>query len=153
MRNNRTLPLLIVNNTQNVMKIYRHGLVAKIVKTTEKEIKRVENISALPNVSEIDSDQINESNQFRPEIGHIIYSNNHLFAKDDTSLGQTDVVKMKINTGDNPHIKLKPYRIPLQSREIVDKAITDILDAKIIERSRSPWSFPVVIVDKKDGAK
>ena len=41
----------------------------------------------------------------------------------------------------------------MQSREIVDKAITDILDAKIIERSRSPWSFPVVIVDKKDGTK
>ena len=50
MRNNRTLPLLIVNNTQKVMKIYRHGLVAKIVKTTENKIKRVENISALPNV-------------------------------------------------------------------------------------------------------
>ena len=153
MRNNRTLPLLIVNSTQNVMKIYRHGLVAKIVKTTENEIKRVENISALPNMSEIDSDQINVSSQFRPEIEHIIYSNKHLFAKDDTSLGQTDVVKMKINTGDHSPIKLKPYRTPLQSREIVDKAITDMLDAKIMERSRSPWSFPVVIVDKKDGTK
>jgi hypothetical protein len=28
-----------------------------------------------------------------------------------------------------------------------------MLDANIIRRSRSPWSFPVVIVDKKDGSK
>ena len=28
-----------------------------------------------------------------------------------------------------------------------------MLDADIIRRSRSPWSFPVVIVDKKDGSK
>ena len=28
-----------------------------------------------------------------------------------------------------------------------------MLSAKIIERSKSPWSFPVVIIDKKDGTK
>ena len=28
-----------------------------------------------------------------------------------------------------------------------------MLDANVIRRSRSPWSFPVVIVDKKDGSK
>ena len=28
-----------------------------------------------------------------------------------------------------------------------------MLDADVIPRSRSPWSFPVVIVDKKDGSK
>ena len=28
-----------------------------------------------------------------------------------------------------------------------------MLDADVIRRSRSPWSFPVVIVDKKNGSK
>ena len=28
-----------------------------------------------------------------------------------------------------------------------------MLEAKVIRRSRSPWSFPFVIVDKKDGSK
>ena len=28
-----------------------------------------------------------------------------------------------------------------------------MLDADVNRRSRSPWSFPVVIVDKRDGSK
>ena len=28
-----------------------------------------------------------------------------------------------------------------------------MLEAKVIRRSKSPWSFPVVIVDKRDGSK
>ena len=36
---------------------------------------------------------------------------------------------------------------------VIDKAVDEMLDADVIRRSRSPWSFPVVIVDKKDGSK
>ena len=38
-------------------------------------------------------------------------------------------------------------------RQVIDKAINEMLDADVIRRSRSPWSFPVVIVDKRDGSK
>lgn len=48
---------------------------------------------------------------------------------------------------------MKPYRTLLNKRQIVDKAIDDMFDAKIIRRSNSPWSFPIVVVDKKDGSK
>lgn len=48
---------------------------------------------------------------------------------------------------------MKPYRTLLNKRQIVDKAIDDMLNAKIIRRSNSPWSFPIVVVDKKDGSK
>ena len=51
------------------------------------------------------------------------------------------------------HIKLKPYRTPFTKRPIVDKAIDDMLAANVIQPSRSPWSFPIVIADKKDGSK
>ena len=60
---------------------------------------------------------------------------------------------MQVDVCNNGPIKMRPYRIPIKNREIINKAIDDMLDADIIRRSRSPWSFPVVIVDKKDGIK
>ena len=60
---------------------------------------------------------------------------------------------MKIDTGTADPIKLRPYSKPLNNRKIIDETIDEMLDAKVIRRSRSPWRFPVVIVDKKDGSK
>ena len=60
---------------------------------------------------------------------------------------------MHIDVGVNQPIKMRPYRTPIKNREVIDKAIDEMLDADVIRRSRSPWSFPVVIVDKKDGSK
>ena len=60
---------------------------------------------------------------------------------------------MKIDTGDHLPIKLRQYRTPLNNRKIIDKVVDEMMDAKIISRSKSPWSFPVVIVNKKDGTK
>lgn len=71
----------------------------------------------------------------------------------DSELSHTDTSRMKIDTGNHPPIKLRPYRTPLNNRKVIDEAIDEMLEAKVIERSNSPWSFPVVIVDKKDGSK
>ena len=68
-------------------------------------------------------------------------------------MGQADTVKMKLDTGEHPPIKMKPYRTPLNKRAVIDNAVDEMLEAGIIRRSRSPWSFPVVVVDKKDGSK
>ena len=75
------------------------------------------------------------------------------FTTKDSELGHTDTVKMKIDTRTQQPIKLKPYMTPIQNRPVTDKAVDEMLDAKVIRRSKSPWSFPVVIVDKKDGSK
>ena len=86
-------------------------------------------------------------------IKDLIEQNSDLFVQKDTQLGHTDTVKMHIDTGDHPPIKNRPYRVPLNKRPVVDKAIGELLEAKIIERSRSPWCFPLICVDKKDGGK
>lgn len=45
----------------------------------------------------------------------------------------TDTAKMKIETGDQHQIKNRSYCVPLNKRySIVDKAITKMIDAKII---------------------
>ena len=60
---------------------------------------------------------------------------------------------MQIDVGINDPIKMRPYRTPMTNRDVIDKAIDEMLGAYVIRRSRSPCSFPVVIVDKKDDGK
>ena len=58
-------------------------------------------------------------------------------------------MKMKIDTGDHEPRKKYPYR----QRKLVYETIDEMLDAGIIEHSRSPWGFPIVLVEKRDGSK
>ena len=91
--------------------------------------------------------------QYKSKIKKLVLQNQDLFAYKDSELGHTDTAKMQIDVGNNELIKMRPYRIPIKNREVIVKAIDDMLDSEVIRRSKSPWSFPVVIVDKKDGSK
>ena len=73
-------------------------------------------------------------------IQSLINRNTELFAAKDS-----DLVTMRIDTGDHPPIKLRPYHTQLTNRPVIDKAIDEMMEAGIISRSKSPFSFPVVI--------
>lgn len=79
--------------------------------------------------------------------------NKDLFGKNDAELGQTSTIQMKIDTGNHAPIQMRSYRTPIKKRRIVGQAIYDMLDANIIRKSKYPWSFPIVVVEKKDGTK
>ena len=72
---------------------------------------------------------------------------------DGCRIGTHRYSKDEVRYGEHPPIKMKPYRTPLNKRTVIDNAVDEMLEAEIIQRSRSPWSFPVVVVDKKDGSK
>ena len=83
----------------------------------------------------------------------LVTANKDLFAAKDFQLGRTSVVQMKIDLNGHPPIKLRPYRVPLQNKPVIDKALDEMLEAGIIRKSTSNFAFPVVKVDKKDGSK
>lgn len=152
----REIPMLVVNNTDKFQTVYRHGLMARISEVSGDNIKTVCSVVTDLNKTQkgkIDFRDLNVNGEYRSEIENLIFENQDLFAAKDSELGHTDTVKMEINTGKHEPIKLRPYRTPLRNQEVVDKAIDEMLEADIIKRSKSPWSFPVVIVDKKDGSK
>ena len=92
-------------------------------------------------------------NSIGQRLKKIVLQNQDLFANKDSEVGHTDTAKMQIDVGNNEPIKMRSYRTPIKNREVIYKAIDDMLDSEVIRRSKSPWSFPVVIVDKKDGSK
>ncbi len=65
--------------------------------------------------------------------------------------GNTDRVKMTIDTGDSPPIRLSPYSVPVGIRDEVKKELDGLLKCGVIERSSSCWSSPLVPVKKSGG--
>ena len=150
-RNPRRIPIMVVNQTNKFFNLKRGTVIGKGESIQEQEIK------FLNEITEQEQSEYMSTLQVPPEhkgkLEKILSSNRDLFAQKDSELGHTSTVEMRIDTGMHPPIKNRPYRIPINKRQVVDKAIDEMLDAKIIERSRSPWSFPLVVVDKKDGSK
>ncbi|UYV66656.1 hypothetical protein LAZ67_4002457 [Cordylochernes scorpioides] len=66
-------------------------------------------------------------------------------------LGRTNLAKHWIDTEDAKPIKHKPYRVSPKERDIIKDQIDEMLKEGIIRPSSSPWSFPVILVKKRDG--
>ena len=142
--------VLLINNTNKTYKLKRGCVVGRVSSVDNGDISAINKEKHRPETSELDLSSVKVPEDHRKEVINLIQRNKDIFAKNDFDLGQTDTVKMKIDTGDHPPIRLRPYRTPLTSRPIVDKAIDDMLQAGVIERSNSEWSFPIVLVKKKD---
>ena len=60
---------------------------------------------------------------------------------------------MQVDVGDHQPIKMRSYRTPLKNREVIDKAVDEMMNANIIRRSRSPWSFLLLLWTRKTAVK
>ena len=69
-----------------------------------------------------------------------------------TNPGVTSRVDHSIDTGDHQPIHSVPFRTSPAEKQIIDTEVKKMLDAQIIQPSKSPWSSPVVLVEKKDGS-
>ena len=74
-----------------------------------------------------------------------------VFALDSSELGSTDLVMHSIDTGDTPPIKQSVRRVPFALHGTVDEMVGEMLDQGVVEPSQSPWSSPVVLVEKRIG--
>jgi hypothetical protein len=74
-----------------------------------------------------------------------------LFAWDPTQLGRTNFVQHTIDVGDSAPIKKRWYRTSRIERAFIAEEIQRMLQQGLIEKSKGPWAFPVVLVRKKNG--
>ncbi|UYV70043.1 K02A2.6-like, partial [Cordylochernes scorpioides] len=68
------------------------------------------------------------------------------------SFSTTSNVKHKIDTSDSRPIKQRPYRVSPVERRAIQTEVVKMIKMGIVQPSESPWSFPVVLVKKKDGS-
>ena len=72
-----------------------------------------------------------------------------VFSVSSQDIGQTNLVTMHVDTGDNPPICQKPYTLPLKHYSWVQQEIETLEHAGVIKKSISPWASPIVVVPKK----
>ena len=75
----------------------------------------------------------------------------HIFSKDSSDLGRTDVLRHRIDLVDDIPVKEKARRIPPNMYEELRQHLSQLLEIGVIEESSSPYSSPIVIVRKKTG--
>uniref|UniRef100_A0A7I5E5B3 RNA-directed DNA polymerase n=1 Tax=Haemonchus contortus TaxID=6289 RepID=A0A7I5E5B3_HAECO len=86
------------------------------------------------------------------ELMEVLMENEDAFAVSEKELSRTSLTEMDIDTGDNPPVKLKARPVPLSIRPMLKELLEDLQKRSIIEKSSSPWAFPIVLVEKKDGS-
>ena len=87
------------------------------------------------------------------KIRALLSNYSDVFSQGDHDIGRTDIIKHSIHTTSAAPIRQRPRRPPMGQRGELEKQVDDMLTRGIIEPSSSPWSSPVVLVDKKDGTK
>jgi hypothetical protein len=73
-------------------------------------------------------------------------------AKSLKDLGRCRVFKHKIRTVNEDPIFIPPYRKSQTEKEEINKLCDELFQAGIIRRSKSPYSFPSLLVPKPDGS-
>lgn len=76
-----------------------------------------------------------------------------VFAKNLGEMGCTEKAKMTITVTKDEIIKYMPYRMAATERDHVNRIITDLLNANIVQESESPFSSPILLVSKPNGKK
>ena len=87
----------------------------------------------------------------KQKLQKLLVENKDLFARSMEELQQTHMGEHVIITEDVHPIKKHAYRAAPRENEFIEKEINEMLKQDLIQPSTSPWSFPVVIVKKKNG--
>ena len=73
------------------------------------------------------------------------------FIKNANDIGHTTILPHTVDTGDSAPIRQGPRRLPLTKKQAAEEEVQRMLDMGVIRPSTSPWSSPIVLVQREDG--
>lgn len=88
------------------------------------------------------------------DVDNLIYEYSYVFSEaNKRRIGRISSEQCKLHLTSELPITLRPYRCTAEDQAIIDLQIDELLSKGLIRESTSPYSFPVVMVDKKDEGK
>ena len=84
-------------------------------------------------------------------IRNCVVGAHDVFALSELERGEVGEIEHKIDTGDSPPVCQPLRRVPFSVRPKIRGMVDDMLQAGVVQESKSPWASPVVLVKKKDG--
>ena len=127
---------IIYNNEHEI------PFVNAIIISTEEEKEFDETLSEIIN---------NVPESIKNEFRKLIEQNKGCMATSLSQLTTANLEPHTITTTSDKPIKLKPYKLSKDHSDILKNEIISLLNRGLIEPSHSPWSFPVLLVQKKNG--
>jgi len=82
-----------------------------------------------------------------------IRSHANIFSRSEFDIGRTDILKHRIDTGNNPPHYERLRWHPTSQLPQIDAHVEGMLCHDVIEPAASPWCSNVVMVKKKDERK
>ncbi|KAJ8385356.1 hypothetical protein AAFF_G00189770 [Aldrovandia affinis] len=84
------------------------------------------------------------------QLQQLLWENADSLTARDEDCKRTGLVQHSIDTGPAPPIRLRPYQLTLAKPQAAEEQIRNMVAARVIEPSDSPWAAPAVLVKKKD---
>ena len=86
------------------------------------------------------------------QVAQLLRDYADVFSKNECDVGRTDLVKHHIPLiPGTSAIKLNPYRQGFEKEKEIESQVQKLRELDLIEEGRGAFSFPVVLVKKKDG--
>lgn len=126
----------IINNSNGT------PLINAVIISEEEEKEFEETLNELIN---------NVPNKIQNEFRKLIEQNKRCMATSLSQLTRAKLLPHTITTTSNMPIKSKPYKLSKEHSKILKEEIVSLLKKGLIVPSHSPWSFPVLLVQKKNG--
>lgn len=150
------IPVVLTNDSEQAITIPPLSAIAELV--LSPQILTHHTTSGLPLSDDHSPPSLNfdfGSSPIPPEwkerITQTLRAIPEVFAHHDLDFGRTDKVKHKITLNDETAFKHRARPIHPNDIEAVRKHLRDLLDARVVRESESPFSSPIVVVRKKNG--
>ena len=150
------IPVMILNTANKTQRIRKGTVIARLETMKGCQVNSIDQNGEekhTPTFEDSIRTELQCPQEYTKKIADLCRRNRDCFAMSDSELGRTQTVKMDIDTGDSPPVRVRPYRTPLQDRPVIEEAINDMMRAGVISRSpNSEYSSPMILVKKEDGS-